>query len=177
MSAGNPDKPKTRPGVLSNISDTKMKVIDRLRQDKELGKLLKYSSDDALQRPNLTEDETYDLVDDSIFGYRYIPEVVKDQKSFVSIEIANFVPQEGFRQFSDDYVMGYIIFYILVDTAIMKTNNGYRQDLIQSRVYNLFQENEDFGIGKLRMEVFQPLWSHDNKFGGYTVSFGIVDFK
>lgn len=171
------EKPPKRTGVLSGISDIKMKIIDTLISDMELCKLLRYGSTDVLSRPDLTEDERYALVDNAVYGYRYIPDVVKEQKSFVSMELANFVPQEGFRQFSDDYVMGYVIFYILVDQSIMKTDSGYRQDLIQGRVYDLFQENIGFGIGELRMEVLQPLWAHDNKFGGYTVSFGITDFK
>lgn len=170
-------KPAKRSGGLMNITSWKMDILDTLSKDKELSKLLYYNGTDVLSKKDLTEEQSYGLVNKKIVGYRYIPEVVEEAGSYVSIGISNFVPQEGFRQFSDDYVMGYITFYIMVDLSLMYTEDGYRNDLIAARIYDLFQESKDYGMGELRLDTCLELWTQNNKFGGYTVSFKIVDFK
>lgn len=159
------------------FSEWKQKAIEMMIQDEDLVKLLKYDTEDALNRPSLTEDEAYNLVNEHIFGYRYNPHPVDSTGSFIGMGLSNFVPQEGFRQFSDDYLMGYLYLYILVDTEIMITDTGYRQDLILERVYEIFQENRGFGMGELRVETSLELWQHNNKFGGYSVGFRIVEMK
>lgn len=170
-------KNKPRQGAVMNITKWKMDILDILRNDQDIAKLLKYDSADALDMPDLSDDESYALVNKRIIGYRYVPEVVSTTGSFISIGINQFIPQESFRQFSDDYVMGYITFYVLCDLAIMNTDNGYRNDLLAARIYDIFQENESFGLGKLRLETFLELWTQNNKFGGYTLAFKLVDFK
>lgn len=151
--------------------------MQKLIEDDELAKLLVYNSPDCLSKPSVTDDVRESLVNKQIFGYRYIPEVAQETKSYISMSTSNFVPQEGYRQFSDDYLMGFIFFYILVDSAVIETETGYRQDLIAARVYEIFQEREGLGIGKTRMESFVENWEQNNKFGGYTIGFRTVDFK
>jgi len=164
-------------GAIMKLSLWKNNMIEKLIKDDDLTKLLYYNSEDALFKDNLTKEQRESLVNSRIKGYRYIPEVVKEASSYISMSVANFVPQEGFRQFSDDYVMGYLTFYILVDVSLMDTETGYRNDLIASRIYSMFQNSRDFGIGELRLETMLELWTQNNKFGGYTMGFRIVDFK
>ncbi|MGX6979041.1 hypothetical protein ACWN8V_07260 [Vagococcus elongatus] len=166
-----------RSGALMNITRWKMDILDTLRKDDEISKLLFYDSEDALSRKTLTDDQQVDLVNSKLIGYRYVPEVVEKTGSYISIGISHFEPQESFRQFSDDYVMGYITFYILCDMAIMNTEDGYRNDLLAARVYDLFQESSEYGMGTLRLDTALELWTQNNKFGGYTLSFKVVDFK
>lgn len=175
--ANREQRDKNRGGVVE-FTKWKQDVLGILINDDELSKLLKYNQPDCLSMPSLTEDEKDDLIDTHVFGYRYIPEVAENQSSYISLGLSNFVPQEGFRQFSDDYVQGYLYFYILVDTAIMTTDTGYRNDLILGRVYELFQEKKGIiGMGELRMEACTELWQQSNKFGGYTLGFRIVSMK
>lgn len=159
------------------ITQWKQKIMDMLINDPELTKLLAYNSRDALSRRDLTEDERYDLVDKNVLGTRYLPSVVKDQKSIIGIGISGFVPQESWRQFSDKMIMGYVYFYILVDNEIMQTDTGYRQDLILARVYDLFQDSNFFGLGSLQEGNLTELWEQNNKFGGYTLMMRVVDTK
>ena len=168
---------KDYPRGIMKITDWKQRAIELLIQDEELCKLLKYDTEDALSKPNLTEDEKLELIDSRIFGYRYNPKPVDEQGSFVSMAISNWVPQESFRQFSDDYIMGDLYFYILVDVQILKTDTGYRHDLILARIYDIFQESRFFGMGELKLEVCLDLWQQNNNFGGYTVGFKITEVK
>ena len=59
----------------------------------------------------------------------------------------------------------------------MATDTGYRQDLIASRIYNIFQGDTNLGIGELRMETMIENWEHNNKLGGYIIGFQTTDFK
>lgn len=162
---------------LMRITDWKQKIMENLCMDDELSKLLEYNSTDALSRKPLNENQKLDLVNKNIFGIRYVPEVVEEQKSFISLGLSGFVPQESFRQFSERYVMGYIYFYILCDTQIMQIDEGYRQDLILARVYDLFQDKDYFGVGKIQEGNMTELWEQNNKLGGYVLMFKVTDFK
>ncbi|MBO1087248.1 hypothetical protein [Enterococcus mundtii] len=162
---------------IMRFTDWKQTAIDLMVNDDKLTKLLRYDTPDVLQRTSLSTDERLELVNKRIFGFRYNPQPVNETGSFIGMGLSNFVPQEGFRQFSDDYIMGYLYLYILVDTEIMITDTGYRQDLILNRIYEIFQECRGFGLGELRLETCLELWQHNNKFGGYSAGFRIVEMK
>lgn len=170
-------KKRSNNNSIKNITSWKQEILAKIIEDDELAKLLTYQSPDvlALPTPNLEQRES--LVNSCVMGYRFIPTTAETAKSWISISTSRFAPQEGFRQFSDDYLMGFIFFYILVDSAIMETETGYRQDLIAERIHHIFQESRDFGIGELRLESFVENWEHNNKFGGYIMGFRTVDFK
>lgn len=164
-------------GSIMQITKWKQKMMEVLCQDDQIAKLLNYDTVDALTQKNLDEDQKYNLVDKRIFGVRYNPNVVQEQGSFITLSISGFVPEESFRQFSQRLVMGYLYFNILVDHSLMQVDEGYRQDLLLQRVYDLFQDSNFFGIGKLQEGNLTELWEQDNKYGGYVLMFQVVDFK
>ena len=162
---------------IASLTKWKQRILGMMIEDEELVKLLYYNTPDCLDKPSVSEDKRNALINSQVYGYRFNPMVVEVAKSWISLSMSNFVPQEGFRQFSDDYLMGFIYFYILVDTSIMATDTGYRQDLIASRIYNIFQGDTNLGIGELRMETMIENWEHNNKLGGYIIGFQTTDFK
>lgn len=169
-----------RPQKSSALFETtkwKQKAIDELLKDDKLMKLLKYPTPDCLSKPDLTEDERLDLVNNQIFGFRYIPQVAETQKSYISMGVGGFVPQEGYRQFSNEYLMGYFYFYILVDNAIFVIDNGWRQDAIMERIYHIFNDSRIVGIGEMRLETQLENWQQNNNFGGYTLGFRVVSLR
>lgn len=159
------------------ITEWKQNILEILSTDNEISKLLFYSSPDVLSRDDLSEDEKFNLVNKQILGVRYINDVVEEQKSYIALGFGNFVPQESWRQFSQKLVMGYVYFYILVDNQIMLTDTGYRQDLLLQRIYDLFQDSPFFGLGRLQINGMTELWEQNNKFGGYTLIFRVIDTK
>lgn len=160
---------------IMKIVDWRQKIMETLCLDKQIGKLLKYSTPDALDRPDLTEDESYDLINQNIFSYRYIPQTVETQKAFISLGISGFIPQESWRQFSQQFTMGYIWFYILNDISIMNTDYGDRRDLLLMRVYDLFQDSDDYGMGHIKEGNLTELFDQNNKFGGYVLQMKVID--
>ena len=99
--------------TIKNITKWKQYILEKIIEDDELCKLLIYNSEDCLDLPTPTEEARHMLINNQVYGYRYIPTVAQEANSWISMSISNFVPQESFRQFSDDYLMGFLYFYIL----------------------------------------------------------------
>lgn len=166
---------------IMKISEWKQKIIESLVLDDQLSKLLWYNSADALSRKSLTEDQKYELADSSsdmlrVHGTMYTPEVMMDQKTFIGMSIANFGPQEIHYQLSNRFLIGYLYIYILVDNKIMVIDEGWRQDKILERIYDILEGSRMIGMGEMQLGNFNDLWEQNNKFGGYTVMMKIYDF-
>lgn len=164
------------------IGEWKQKIVETIAMDDELSKLLWYNSEDALSQPSLTEEQKYELADAHsdkrrVYPVRYTPKVAIDQQSFIGMSVAGFAPQEIHYQYSDTYVLGYLYFYILVDNSIMDIDEGQRQDKILARIYDLFSDSREYGMGELRIGGLDELWEQNNKFGGYVLMMRVYDFK
>lgn len=162
---------------LIQFTEWKQEAINQLIQDDELTKLLAYNTKDWKSKPSLTEEERYNLVDKHIYSYRYVDEIAEEKQSYISMSLNYFAPQEGYRQFSEKFVMGYFYFYIMVDRGIRYTPFGDRADLITARVYDIFQESRLFGIGELEMKTQGEIWLDKGMYGGYHLGFQIIEFK
>lgn len=169
--------PYSHTNAIMRITEWKQKIIETLCMDDDIAKLLYYNTPDALSRPALTEDQKYDLYHKNIFGYQYNPDTVEQQKSFITLGISGFIPQESWRQFSQRYVMGYLYFNILCDIKIMDTDDGERRDLLLARIYDLFQDSDEYGMGHIQEGNLTELWQQNNKFGGYTLMMRVIDLK
>ena len=160
-----------------HFTDWKQKALEMIVTDDDIGRLLAYNTPDALFKKTISEDEAIQLIDKRVFGFRYIPDPVSEQGSFICLALNQFEPDEGFRRFSGSYISGYLWVHILVDNSIFKTDSGYRQDLILERVHDLFEGSTAFGLGELRFESVTELWQHKNKFGGYSIGFRMVEMR
>lgn len=180
-----PGRRTPRHASIKKITEWKQKMLESIVEDKEIAKLLYYNSTDALSRPDLTEDQIYSLVDSGsdmrrVYPTRYTPKVIMDQQSFLGLSISGFVPQEAFapyRTVADNYLMGYLYFWIMVDNRIMDCDEGQRQDLILERVYDRFQDSDGYGMGQLQASDLQEVWEQNNKFGGYVLMMKVIDLK
>ena len=164
------------------ISEWKQQMMETMAMDDDLAKLLYYDSSDALSRPDLTEEQKYELVTEGeekrrIYPTRYQPGVVMDQQSFIGMAISNFSFPEIHYHVDSDFVMGYLYFFILVDNKIMDIDEGQRQDQILARIYDLFSDSRRYGIGTVKIGQLSELWEQNNKFGGYQLMMRVYDFK
>lgn len=179
-----PDKPRKHISALAMMGTWKQRMLEKIVMDDDVSKLLWYNTADALSREDLTDDQKYQLATagDSrrrVYPTRYRPDVVSDQQSFIGLGISGFTPQEAFapyRTVADRYVMGYLYFYILVDDSIMDCDEGQRQDLLLQRIYDLFQDSSDFGMGRISVGNLTEAWEQNNKFGGYVLMMKVIDF-
>lgn len=176
------DKVHYKTSSIMMIGEWKQRIMETIVEDDELSKLLWYNSEDALTRPSLTDEQKMELVDSSssqrrVFPTRYNDNVVMDQQSFIGMSISGFAPQEIHYQLSNNYVIGYLYFFILVDNKIMDIDEGLRQDKILERIYDLFADSRKYGMGDLKIGGLTEQWEQNNKFGGYTLMMRVYDFN
>ena len=162
---------------ISRFTEWKQRAVEMLLEDKELIKLLVYSTEDWNTRKDVSESDKYKLVNSQIFQYPYIDSIAQEQKSYIGLGISNLALDEGFRRFSYQYISGYLYFHVICDRQIMNTNTGVRQDLIADRIYKIFSSNEKFGVGEINFATMYEKWVDNNSHGGYVMGFRITELK
>lgn len=168
---------KTSLSSLQRIPEYKMNILNKVSESEVVSKLLLYNTPDALFKPDLTEDQKQGLLYTKLFPYRFVPNPVEDQSTYLTIGVNGFRRnQEGFKIY-DDYQAGEIYFYFFTHVDLMKTYTGVRQDLILGEIDRLFDGKTGIGMGEMKLRYTNELWMHNNKFGGYSVAFTVVDFK
>lgn len=161
--------------TMEKLGDYKLEVLNRCLEDERLTKLLKYDSDDALFRPNV--DNADELMYDRIFPYRFVPNPIEQQGTYLTLGMSGFRRHEEGYNIYDDYQSGELYFYFFTHIDLMRTDSGVRQDLILAEISRLFDGSKGIGMGELKLRYVNELWMHNNKFGGYTVAFTITDLK
>lgn len=170
-------KSRTNQSAMQKIPEYKMTILNRVAESELLSKLLFYDQKDAMFQPDLTEDQKQGLLYSRIFPYRFVPNPIEDQSTYLTLGVNGFRRnQEGFKIY-DDYQAGEIYFYFFTHVDLMRTTHGVRQDLILGELDRLFDGNTGIGMGELKLRYVNELWMHNNKFGGYSVAFTVVDFK
>lgn len=152
-----------------------MEVLNRCLEDKDLAKILYYDTPDALFREDVKD--PYSLLYQRVFPYRFVPNPVEVQGTFLTIGASGFRRhQEAFKVY-DDYQSCEIYFYFFTHVDLMRTDSGVRQDIMLSHISSLFDGTTGLGMGELKLRYANELWIHNNKFGGYSIGFTITDFK
>lgn len=152
-----------------------MKILNQIVESDVISKLLKYDTSDAMFRTSLTEEERESLIHERVFPYRFVPDAIENQGTFITMGVGRVrLLEEGYDIY-DDYQSGQVTFHIFTHVDLMLTQTGIRQDLLLAEIDNIFDKNRTLGIGELKIRGVDELWIHNNKFGGYTISFTIVD--
>ncbi|QRV11476.1 hypothetical protein JR311_19935 (plasmid) [Bacillus velezensis] len=160
---------------MQKLPQYKMDVLNKVLESEKLTKLIGYDSPDALFKTPLESPQ--DLLYDRIFPFRFVPETVERQATYLTLGVNGFRRlQEGYKIY-DDYQTGEIYFYLFTHHDLMKTDSGVRQDLILGELDNLFEGYRGMGMGELKLRYVNELWIHNNRFGGYSIAFTITDFK
>ncbi|MFI8671829.1 hypothetical protein [Bacillus paranthracis] len=163
--------------MMERIPEYKMTIMNRIIESDKLSKLLFYNTADALFKDNLTDEQKQDLIYTHVFPFRFVPDPIEQQETFLAIGTNSFRRhQEGFTVF-DDYQSGEVIFYFFTHKDLMRTTHGVRQDLMLGELERIFDGVTGLGMGELKLRNASELWIHNNKFGGYSVAFTITDFK
>lgn len=162
---------------MENVNEYKMEILDRCLKSDALTNLIAYDSMDAPFRDALSEDDKTKLLHSRLFPYRFVPNAVEDQATFLTIGFQGFRPlQEGYKIY-DDFEAGEVNFYFFTHVDLMRTHAGTRPDLMLAEISKIFDSSRGIGIGELKLRYAGELWMHNNKFGGYNVAFTITDFK
>ncbi|MCY8228687.1 MULTISPECIES: hypothetical protein [Bacillus subtilis group] len=170
-------KQKQGKSAIQKLSEYKTTVLNRVIESDTLSKLLFYDKPDALSQKSLTEDERLGLLHTRVYPYRFVPQPTETQTTYLTLGVNGFRRnQEAFKIY-DDYQAGEIYFYLFTHVDLMRTNHGVRQDLMLGEMDRLFEGFTGIGMGELKLRYATELWMHNNKFGGYSIGFTVVDFK
>ena len=152
-----------------------MKILSQIVESDVISKLLKYDTADAMFMKSLSEEEKEALIHERVFPYRFVPDAIENQGTFITMGVGRVrLLEEGYDIY-DDYQSGQVTFYIFTHVDLMNTHTGIRQDLLLAEIDKIFDKNRTLGIGELKIRGVDELWIHNNKFGGYSISFTIVD--
>ena len=129
---------------LSMEKDTNL-IINKMLENERLKRLLYYTDKHALERTNLTEDQTLELIGKNI---KIVPKLVVDSSvlNYVIINFDKFIPSEN-PQFRDNTIEFDIVCHF--DQWQMK-DFALRPYKIAAEIDSMFNETHLTGIGKLQ---------------------------
>ena len=152
---------------LSMEKDTNL-IINKMFKNERLKRLLYYTSRDALNRPNLTEDQSIELIQNSI---RFVPklEVDSEVRTYIVISYDNFVPSEN-PEFRNNTIEFDIICHFdqwkLQDFAL-------RPYKIAAEIDSMFNNTHLTGIGELQFMGGKRINLND-EFAGFCLIYEAV---
>lgn len=120
-------------------------IINKMFKNERLKRLLYYNSRDALRRPNITEDQALELINNNI---KIVPKMYVDGSvlSYIIINFKNFTPSEN-PEFRDNIIEFDIICHFdqwqLEDFAL-------RPYKIAAEIDSMFNNTHLTGIGELQ---------------------------
>lgn len=102
VSSKNTDSFYKNSSFLSLEKDASL-IVQKILEDTELKKLLYYNTKDCLDRPALTQDESYSLIGKQI---KIVPkaEINPEGYSYLTIGFDGFVPNQTNPQFRDNFI-------------------------------------------------------------------------
>lgn len=144
-------------------------IVDRIMKNERLKKLIYYSVPDALNQPNVPQDEAMKMLGSQI---KLVPKIYVDKPEFcyVVISCTGFV--ENFRnpEFRDNT----IIFTILCHFDQWNLNNfKLRPYAIAAELDSMFNNKKLTGIGELQF-LRANMLNENDEFGGFEIAYTTI---
>lgn len=142
MKIDNVNYPKS--SFLSMEKDTSL-IVRELLKNQRFKKLLKYTTNDALQLPDLTEEESVELMHNNI---KFVPKLTVDGsvRNYIIVNFDNFSPNATNPEFRDNFIEFDIICHFDQWTLHDFQLRPYR---IAAEIDSMFNDKHLTGIGRL----------------------------
>lgn len=151
--------PQPESSFLSVEKDMNL-IVSKMLKDERLKRLLYYNSKDALDRPNLTEDQSLELIGKNI---KIVPKLYIDKEylNYILISFDNFETSEN-PQFRNNLIEFDIICHF--DQWQLK-DFSLRPYKIAAEIDSLFNNQRLTGIGKLQFATAGQILLNNNYSG------------
>lgn len=146
------------------------KIVDKLMTNEDLKKLLYYSTSDALERENLTDAESIQLIGNNI---RVVPKLQLDDEveTYVIITFDNFITNQNNPQYRDNTISFDILSHF--DNWSLK-DYELRPYKIMGEIDGMLNNKSLNGIGKIDfVNASQLILSND--LGGYSLLYRVIN--
>lgn len=149
------------------------KITNRICRNQNLLKLLKFTDNDPLKHPDLTQDEIDEMLHKNILIVPKIPDTLDDKLNYLIILLNDYelVPNNA------DFKFAQIRFVVLcpMDRWVMN-GKTLRPYLMMSEIDTMFNEKELAGIGNLYFSKLVPLVPSAT-LAGYSMDYGHYEFN
>ena len=163
------DRTKTAKSSFLSAENDMGLIIGEILKNERLKKLLHYTSKDALEKPNITPDQTIALIGKNI---KNVPKIYVDRtaENYIYISFDNFIPNPTNPEFRDNTIEFEILCHyeqwVLRDFKL----RPYR---IAAEIDSMFNDKHLTGIGKLEFIGCVQTVSND-EFAGLSLVYRAV---
>lgn len=149
------------------------KIVDRLLKNQRLLKLLKYTDNDPLSHPDLTQDEIDKMLHKNILITPKIPDEDQDKNCYIVVLLDNYTVDPE----NSDFKATFIRFDVLcpMDRWIIK-GSSLRPYLLMNEIDKDFNEKKLSGIGNLSFSTAERLVVSPY-LAGYSLQYGHTEFN
>lgn len=151
------------------LSKNKNTIMSKIINDTEILKALTNPDEDFLNQ-DLSCDPI-SVIYKNLFPYRYVPDTTSTSQCYITMSFGRY------KKVLNHYRAGYLTFYIFCNKNIVKTSEGWlRYDFIAHKIDELFEGNEELGMGKMQFENMDDLLVNDD-YVGLQISYKTMQFK
>ena len=156
---------------LKELGPYKNTILATIIQNENLMKALVHNVPNFLDLSPV--DSPADQIYDRLWPFKYVPKVVEEEKTFITLSLTGFKPVKRVFKASK------IFFYVFTHNELMKTDYGMtRVDFIQSELDTLFNESNELGIGSLEFAGLDDfIFETNHLFVGSALSYRNMDFN
>lgn len=144
-------------------------IFEKMMGDQELLKLLYYSSPDAVNKPDIEDNEILEYIAEN--NIRLVPDLTIPEKqiSIVSVYMDDF----SVNSTNPQYIDNFLTFEILCPVECWKMDNyQFRPMRIMHRIQSLFNNSKLNGIG--RVEYVLSKMMTIGTYSGYSMVFNLI---
>lgn len=145
-------------------------ITNLMLKNERLKRLLYYTTPDALDRPKLTDEQTYGLFGENI---RIVPKTLIDRtvENYVIISFDNFIPNESNPEFRDHIISFDIICHF--DQWHLK-DFQLRPYKIAAEIDSMIDKKHLAGIGETQFLGANQIILND-EFAGISLMYGVIN--
>lgn len=145
-------------------------ILDKILQNKRLKKLLFYTTRNALEKPDLTEDQSLGLVGQNI---KIVPKLQIDPniKNYLYITFENITVNDSNPEFRNNN----IVFTIICHQEQLQLNDlKLRPYRIAAELDTMFNKKRLTGIGTVQFSVASNLTVMNDEFTGLSITYSTI---
>lgn len=163
------DARNVKPSSFMSLEKDYELIVTKMLKDNNLLKLLYYTTEDAMERPNITKEEVQSIVDNNILIVPRIP-IDKTVFNYVIINFDNFYPNDTNPYYRDNSIS----FDILCHYSVWNLGDfRLRPYKIAGEIDGMFNNQHLTGIGLLEFSGANQLLIND-QIGGLTLTYRAV---